>query len=168
MKSKSKCVCSKRTNVSKRIAWGKEGEKMNIGVIDKIYNYLSGQVDYVGLMETEAARKKVKAYLMCNILSTEAHKQWVGLEGGISEFGMENERQGFIYGFRYAVELLVRGENVCKRGHFPIISLALPQKHHCQTIIIIHSCLDYYYQYVIWKIKDFNRDSGANASLNFQ
>ena len=92
---------------------------MNICAIDKIYNYLSGLVDYVDLPETEAARKKVKAYLMGNILSAddeEAHKQWVGLEGVVSEFGIENERQGFIYGFRYAVELLVCGEKPCHKS----------------------------------------------------
>lgn len=33
-------------------------EKMNISAIDKIYNYLSGEKDYVDLPETEHARKK--------------------------------------------------------------------------------------------------------------
>ena len=86
---------------------------MNISAIDKIYNYLSGEKDYVDLPETEAARRKVKAYLMGNILSAddeEAHKQWVELEKEISDFGIESERQGFIYGFRYASELFVRNE----------------------------------------------------------
>ena len=67
-------------------------EKMNIRAIDKIYNYLSGEKDYVDLPETEQARKKVKAY---NILSSddeEAHKQWMGLEKVVSEFGIESER----------------------------------------------------------------------------
>lgn len=86
---------------------------MNTGAIDKIYNYLSGEKEYVDLPETEAARKKVKAYAMGNLLSAddeESHKQWVELEKEISDFGIESERQGFIYGFRYAVELLIRGE----------------------------------------------------------
>lgn len=69
--------------------------------------------DYVDLPETEAARKKVKAYAMGNLLSAddeESHKQWVELEKEISDFGIESERQGFIYGFRYASELFVRNE----------------------------------------------------------
>lgn len=52
-------------------------EKMNISAIDKIYNYLSGEKDYVDLPETEHARKKVKAYAMSDLLSAddeEAHK----------------------------------------------------------------------------------------------
>ena len=40
---------------------------------------------------------------------------------------------------------------VCKRGRFPIIGSALPQNHHCQILIIIHSCLDYFYQYMFAK-----------------
>ena len=89
---------------------------MNTGAIDKIYNYLSGEKEYVDLPETEAARRKVKAYLMGNILSADdekAYKQWVELEKEIQDFGIECERQGFIYGFRYAVELLIRGEKPC-------------------------------------------------------
>ena len=89
---------------------------MNTGAIDKIYNYLSGEKDYVDLPETEQARKKVKAYAMSNLLSSddeEAHKQWIGMEKAVSEFGVESERQGFIYGFRYASELFVRNEKPC-------------------------------------------------------
>ena len=86
---------------------------MNTGAIDKIYNYLSGEKDFVDLPETEQARKKVKAYAMSDLFSAddeEAHKQWIGLEKVVSEFGVESERQGFIYGFRYASELFVRNE----------------------------------------------------------
>lgn len=86
---------------------------MNISAINKIYNYLSGEKDYVDLPETEDARKKVKAYAMSDFFSAddeEAHKQWIGLEKVVSEFGVESERQGFIYGFRYASELFVRNE----------------------------------------------------------
>lgn len=92
---------------------------MSISAIDKIYNYLSGEKDYVDLPETEQARKKVKAYAMSYLLSEddeEAHKQWLGLEKVVSEFGIESERQGFIYGFRYASELFVRNENPCNRS----------------------------------------------------
>ena len=85
---------------------------MNTGAIDKIYNYLSGEKDFVDLPETEQARKKVKAYAMSNLFSAddEAHKHWIGLEKVVSEFGVESERQGFIYGFRYASELFARNE----------------------------------------------------------
>ena len=37
---------------------------MNTGAVDKIYNYLSGEKEYVDLPETEQARKKVKAHAM--------------------------------------------------------------------------------------------------------
>ena len=56
---------------------------MNTGAIDKIYNYLSGEKDYVDLPETEKAMKKVKAYAVSDLLSAddeEAHKQWIGLD----------------------------------------------------------------------------------------
>ena len=56
---------------------------MNTGAIDKLYSYLSGEKDYVDLPETEKARRKVKAYAMSDLLSSddeEAHKQWIGLE----------------------------------------------------------------------------------------
>ena len=89
---------------------------MNISAIDKIYNYLSGEKDYVDLPETEKARKRVKAYAMSDHFSSddeEAHKQWIGLEKVVSEFGVESERQGFLYGFRYACELFVRNEKPC-------------------------------------------------------
>ena len=89
---------------------------MNISAIDKIYNYLSGEKDYVDLPETEKAMKKVKAYAMSDLLSAddeESHEQWIGLEKVVSEFGVESERQGFIYGFRYACELFVRNEKPC-------------------------------------------------------
>lgn len=92
---------------------------MSISAIDKIYNSLSEADDYVDFPETESARKKLKAYLMENILSAddeEAHKQWLDLEKVISEFGVGYERQGFILGFRYAVELLVRGEKPGGKG----------------------------------------------------
>ena len=91
---------------------------MNISAIDKIYNYMSQEKDYVDLPELEAARKKLKAYLMENILSSddeEAHKQWVGMDKEVADYGIEYERQGFIYGFRYAVDLLVRGEEPCNK-----------------------------------------------------
>ncbi len=89
---------------------------MNISAIDKIYNYLSGEKDFVDLPETEKARKKVKAYAMSNLLSSddeEAHKQWIGLEKVVSEFGVESERQGFIYGFKYVMGLFTQDRKPC-------------------------------------------------------
>ena len=44
---------------------------MNTGAIDKIYNYLSGEKDFVDLPETEKAMKKVKAYAMSDLLSSD-------------------------------------------------------------------------------------------------
>ncbi len=82
---------------------------MGLKAIDRIYNSLMGTEEYGDLPETKDARKKLKAYVMGNIFSAddeEAHEQWMGLEGILSEYAMVNERQGFLFGFRYAVELL--------------------------------------------------------------
>lgn len=98
---------------------------MNTGAIDKIYNYLSREKDYVDLPGTEEARRRLKAYLVGHILSSddeEAHKQWLGLEKVVSGFGIESERQGFICGFRYASELFVRNEKPCNRAEWTKIS----------------------------------------------
>lgn len=89
---------------------------MNTGAIDKLYNYLSGEKDYADLPETEKARKKVKAYAMSDLLSAddeEAHKQWIGLEKVVAEFGVESERQGFIYGFRYVMGSFTQDQKPC-------------------------------------------------------
>ena len=89
---------------------------MNISAIDKIYNYLSGEKDYADLPETEKARKKVKAYAMSDLLSAddeESHEQWIGLEKVVAEFGVESERQGFIYGFKYVMGLFTQDQKPC-------------------------------------------------------
>ena len=85
---------------------------MGISIIEKIYNSLMDNDAYDDLPETEEARKKLKTYVMNNLLSSddeESYKQWMGLERTVSEFGMVNEQQGFIFGFNYAVELLTKG-----------------------------------------------------------
>ena len=92
---------------------------MNIKAVEKIYDNLSVLVDYVEFPELKAARKKLKAYLMENILSSddeEAHRQWLELDGEIADYGIEYERQGFLYGFDYAIELLIRGGKPCNKG----------------------------------------------------
>ncbi len=89
---------------------------MNTGAIDKIYNYLSGEKDYIDLPETEKAMKRVKAYAMSDLLSAddeESHEQWIGLEKVVAEFGVESERQGFIYGFRYVMGLFTQDQKPC-------------------------------------------------------
>lgn len=86
---------------------------MSINAIDRIYNSLIGEDEYGDFPETEATRRKLKAYVMSNLLSEddeEAHKQWLELEKVVSEFAMVNERQGFIFGFNYAVGLLTGNE----------------------------------------------------------
>ncbi len=40
----------------------------------------------------------------------------MGFERIVSEFGMVNEQQGFIFGFNYAIELLTRGWKPCNSG----------------------------------------------------
>ena len=85
---------------------------MGISMIEKIYNSLMDDDAYGDLPETEEARKKLKTYVMNNLLSSdgeESYRQWMGLERTVSEFGMVNEQQGFIFGFNYAVELLTKG-----------------------------------------------------------
>lgn len=92
---------------------------MGISMIEKIYNSLMDDDAYGDLPETKEARKKLKTYVMDDLLSSddeESHMQWMGLERIVSEFGMVNEQQGFIYGFNYAVELLTRGWRQCNSG----------------------------------------------------
>lgn len=91
---------------------------MGKSVIDKLYGNLIDDEAYEDLPETEAARKKVKSYIMRTYLSDdneEAHKQWMELEKYIADVAGENEHQGFIYGFRYAVDLIIRGDKPCGR-----------------------------------------------------
>ena len=92
---------------------------MGTSMIEKIYNSLMDDDAYGDLPETEEARKKLKTYVMNNLLSSddeESYRQWMGLERTVSEFGMVNEQQGFIFGFNYAVELLTRGLRQCNSG----------------------------------------------------
>lgn len=92
---------------------------MGISMIEKIYNSLMDDDAYGDLPETKEARKKLKTYVMDNLLSSddeESYRQWMELERIVSEFGMVNEQQGFIFGFNYAVELLTRGWRQCNSG----------------------------------------------------
>ncbi|MBD5472821.1 MAG: hypothetical protein HDR20_07970 [Lachnospiraceae bacterium] len=92
---------------------------MGISMIEKIYNSLMDDEAYGDLPETEEARKKLKTYVMNNLLSSddeESYRQWMELERTVSEFGIVNEQQGFIFGFNYAVELLTKGRKQCISG----------------------------------------------------
>lgn len=85
----------------------------NISAVDRIYNSLTSRNDCDDLPETEEARRKLKAYWVFDYFqgdTEEAYKQWLNLEGYIGNLAMFNERQGFIYGFNYAMELFVSGE----------------------------------------------------------
>lgn len=67
----------------------------------------------------EARNNQLKTYVMDNFLSSddeESHMQWMEFERIVSEFGMVNEQQGFIFGFNYAVELFTRGWRQCSSG----------------------------------------------------
>lgn len=69
---------------------------MSINAIDRIYNSLIGEDEYGDFPETEAARRKLKAYAMSNLLSEddeEMHRQWLELEKIVSEFGMVSGQQ---------------------------------------------------------------------------
>lgn len=94
---------------------------MSMNTIDRLYNSMINDLDYKDLPETEKARKKFKASVMGDYLSSddeEAYKQWLGIEKLVEEVACANEHQGFVYGFRMAMGLFISGENPYGKSQF--------------------------------------------------
>ena len=83
---------------------------MNMGILDRLYHSMINDIDYKDLPETEAARDKVKAYIVGGHFSKddeEAFQQWQEFEGLAAEVACANEHQGFLYGFQMAMGLFI-------------------------------------------------------------
>lgn len=77
---------------------------INTKALDTVFNNFEHlHDDYVELPETKEAGKEMWKLLEDKGLSI------MEIENTINCALLENERQGFIYGFRYAVELLIGG-----------------------------------------------------------
>ena len=80
-----------------------------MGVLDKIFdNFEMLYENYTDIPETQEARKEMFCYLAekgIDVMEAECY-----LTSVMSEY----ERQGFLYGFRYAVSLILDGTVPCK------------------------------------------------------
>lgn len=84
-----------------------------IEAIDRIYNNFENlQDDIEDFPETDKAMENLREYITEKYLSNNAEKsarQWIDLEEYVMYVAFMNERQGFIYGFQYAVLLMAGG-----------------------------------------------------------
>ena len=83
----------------------------NVKEIEKIYyNFEKLCDDYVELPETEKAKKEFWEYLYIhNLIGNAGSSHKLPLDELINEISAANEKQGFIYGFSYAVKLMKEG-----------------------------------------------------------
>lgn len=76
-------------------------------MLKRIYcNFEELNGDYDVLPEVVQADKEINEYM----LKRYSKKDVIDLEARISNVSLQYEKQGFIYGFKYAVALLVGGE----------------------------------------------------------
>lgn len=79
--------------------------------IEKIYNNLDRLIDdYTDLPETLQAYRDAMAYLKEHKMPTKIEMK---VDDLLSDIAYKNERQGFLYGFQYAIRLLI-GEGGAK------------------------------------------------------
>lgn len=85
----------------------------DFSAVKKIFKNIDVLIDgYHDFPETQEADLRLEQYLKDNYLSSdekEAQEQWLKLSSEINHAEARSEQQGFIYGFRYAVELLMKG-----------------------------------------------------------
>ena len=87
---------------------------LNIEAVSRIYYNLINSGECDDLQETDKAREILNAHLIKNDFNNdkeEARKRCLYTEKLIGNFAMENERQGFIYGFSNALNLLTSGKD---------------------------------------------------------
>lgn len=78
--------------------------------VGRLFENLDNLIDdYVDLEDRSKASNKMLEYLK---EKEPEHKGFVRAEDLLNELTYENEKQGFIYGFKYAVALLMSGRNV--------------------------------------------------------
>lgn len=81
----------------------------NEKMISKIYHNLEELTGGVKRFpETSSAFEQFKTYIEKNYLGNEA-RQWLELENLLLDVTLAYEKQGFILGFQYALNLLAKG-----------------------------------------------------------
>ena len=90
------------------------------GAVKKIFHNIDRLFDdYHELPEAQEADKELKKYLRENFLdgyATGLNDQWLELTDMINHAEAENELQGFLFGFRYAVELFLKGDQLQQKS----------------------------------------------------
>lgn len=91
----------------------------NEKALDKIYSRIDQLIDgYADLSETKDADKKFWEYVGKSILQGNQYVKERELESVLYDVAYSNEKQGFMYGFNYALELIGKPDlldNVVKR-----------------------------------------------------
>lgn len=81
----------------------------NEAALNRIYNNLEKLIDtYTDLPETKEAEKEFWKYAKKNILQSNRNVEERELESVLFEVEEFREKQGFMYGFNYALELTGR------------------------------------------------------------
>lgn len=81
----------------------------NIKVLEKVYVNLDKLIDnYADLPETEESERKFWEYAEKNIFQSKKNVKERELESVLYDVAYFSEKQGFIYGFNYALELIGR------------------------------------------------------------
>lgn len=79
----------------------------NERALGKIYSNIDKLLDdYEDLPETKEAEKRFWEYVQGHIFAEEGEVNEVDLEDVLYDVTFFNQKQGFIYGFNYALELL--------------------------------------------------------------
>ncbi len=82
-------------------------EMNNEKALNRVYSNLNKLIDnYSDLPETKEADKKFWEYARKNILQGNRNVKEQELESALYDVAYFNEKQGFIYGFNYALELI--------------------------------------------------------------
>jgi len=79
----------------------------NEKALNKVYGNIDKLIDhYADLPETKEAEKRFWAYARKNVLQGSRSVKERELESVLYDVAYFNEKQGFIYGFNYALELI--------------------------------------------------------------
>lgn len=79
----------------------------NEKALNKIYSNIDKLIDYYAdLPETKEADKRFWEYARKNILQGSRNVEERELESALYDVAYFNEKQGFLYGFNYALELI--------------------------------------------------------------
>ena len=82
-------------------------EMNNEKTLDKIYGKLDKLIDdYADLPETKEAEERFWEYARKNILQDRGNVEERELESALYDVAYFNEKQGFKYGFNYALEIM--------------------------------------------------------------